>query len=309
MFDPITRGYLSGFFQKPLLSMWRLLRLMSIDGNDERRGMFRNLVCSLPSPYREEYLREIEWVVKQGRETSLFLPYDELGERMLPSGAIDHKRRMVYVNHAHRKLYFPGRDLQAVLNAYSSLVNDEGITGHGVRSKSPHSYVTQDFDVESGDVLLDVGCAEALFALDKIDVVRRAYLFEGLREWQKPLRATFLPYKDKTTLVFGYVGDGRNGTKRLQELVRESGDVRYFVKMDIEGAERSVLRASEEFMRSNKVRLSCCVYHRQDDAEVISDMLIKWGYSVSFSSGWTLPDCNGIHFPYFRHGVIRALNF
>ena len=62
-------------------------------------------------------------------------------------------------------------------------------------------------------------------------------------------------------------------------------------------------------LKSHKVKLSCCVYHRQDDAVVIKDMLKKMGYKTRFSDGYMLHWMNGIYFPYFRHGLIYAQNF
>jgi hypothetical protein len=79
--------------------------------------------------------------------------------------------------------------------------------------------------------------------------------------------------------------------------------------MDIEGWERTVIEGNAEFFKSAKVKLSCCVYHRQDDAQVIEAMLKKMGYKTRFSEGWMLPTMNGIHYPYFRHGVIYAQNY
>ena len=79
--------------------------------------------------------------------------------------------------------------------------------------------------------------------------------------------------------------------------------------MDIEGGERAVLASSADFLRTHKVKLSCCVYHRQDDAEVISGMLEELGFSLRYSDGYMLPLLGDIVFPYFRHGVVHARNF
>ena len=88
-----------------------------------------------------------------------------------------------------------------------------------------------------------------------------------------------------------------------------SYDNRFFVKMDIEGWERTVLDGNSDFFKNHKVKLSCCVYHRQDDSSVIEAMLKEMGYKTRFSDGYMLPTMNGIHYPYFRHGVIYAQNY
>ena len=96
---------------------------------------------------------------------------------------------------------------------------------------------------------------------------------------------------------------------KLSDTIEIASDRPCFVKMDIEGGERAVIRGNVDFLRSNKIKLSCCVYHRQDDAEVIGRLLTDIGFSISFSDGFMLPNMNGIHYPYFRHGVIYAKNY
>jgi hypothetical protein len=81
------------------------------------------------------------------------------------------------------------------------------------------------------------------------------------------------------------------------------------LKMDIEGGEKEVISGNADFLRQNKVKLSCCVYHNQEDAALIKNMLEKIGYETRFSKGYMLCDMNGVHFPYFRHGVIYARNY
>ena len=44
------------------------------------------------------------------------------------------------------------------------------------------------------------------------------------------------------------------------------------------------------------------------DAEVLSRLLEEAGFRVSYSEGWMLPVMNGLRYPYFRRGVIRAVN-
>ena len=73
--------------------------------------------------------------------------------------------------------------------------------------------------------------------------------------------------------------------------------------------EKDVLCGSKDFFLSHKVKLSCCTYHRQEDAAVISSLLEGWGYKVSFSDGYMVCLLNGLHPPYFRKGMIYAKNF
>ena len=177
--------------------------------------------------------------------------------------------------------------------------------------KSPHCYVTHDFNVANDDVVLDVGCAEALFALDVIDRASKAYIFEYEKEWRRPLRLTFEPFAEKVTIVEKLVSDQTCGkSTKLIDAVRDDLErkVNFFVKMDIEGWERTVIQGNADFFSTARVRLACCCYHRQDDAQVMEGLLRDMGYRTRFSEGYMLPTINGIHYPYFRRGVIYAQN-
>ena len=123
--------------------------------------------------------------------------------------------------------------------------------------------------------------------------------------------ANAVEISDKVFIVDKMVSNhtSRKTTRIIDAIAGKVGEKeRYFVKMDIEGGERAVIAGNEDFFRENRVKLSCCVYHRQDDASVIRDMLERFGYKTRFSDGYMLVDMNGIHFPYFRHGVIYAWN-
>ena len=277
----------------------------------------RNSVLSLPEAERIKYAKEIEFVrsIPLDRLHDIIFPYPTGTCQADSSKETEAGKRngLPYVVHKGKELYFPKNfTTKEACDAYHWLIDAEGLTGDGKREKSPHCYQTADFHVESGDVLLDIGCAEALFALDNIDMIKAAYVFECASRWRKPLQATFERYFPKTNIISKFVSDrSTRGTITLHDAMqtRLEGNEHFFVKMDIEGGERDVIRGNADFFRKNKVKLSCCVYHRQDDDVVIDKMLRELGYSTSFSSGFMLTGMNGIHFPYFRHGVIYAKNY
>ena len=58
-----------------------------------------------------------------------------------------------------------------------------------------------------------------------------------------------------------------------------------------------------------------CVYHRQDDEEILGNMMKKFGFTVTPSKGYMLFPAGDIELgkpsyehkpPYFRRGVIRC---
>ena len=292
--------------------VYNLMYFAKRSQEDNDFAMLRNSILSLPGEVREKYHDECAYIES--------LPPEGLGYIMFPYPSIQHKDGNMSIfktkgvscalHDGLKQLYFPSR--YAGTNYYCDLICREAVLGTGTLAKSPHCYQDKDFKVEEGDILLDVGCAEAIFALDNIEKVSKAYLFECAPEWRKPLKLTFAPYKDKVVIVNKLVSDKttRKSTTLADIVKPEMGKgAHFFVKMDIEGWERTVINGNGDFFKSAKVKLSCCVYHRQDDATVIEKMLKDMGYKTRFSEGWMLPTMNGIHYPYFRHGVIYAQNY
>jgi hypothetical protein len=292
--------------------VYNLLYFAEHSPTENELSYIRNCVLSLPDHVRMKFARECDYVSSLPLTdlNKLFIPYP--AKELVPADvAVGREDGVPYVEHRRNgKLYFPSYITDdEVRVAYTGLVNCENIIGDG---GSPHCYQDVSHFVEPGDVILDIGCAEALFALDNIEKASRVYLFEALRSWRRPLARTFAPHAEKTIFVNKLVSDktGRKSTTIADAIQADSGtEQRYFVKMDIEGGERFVIQANAEFFKNNKVKLSCCVYHRHDDADVIAGMLNSLGYSTRFSEGYMLSAMNGIHFPYFRHGVIYARNY
>ena len=274
----------------------------------------RNLtkaVLALPDNVRIQYADEISFLCSVSRLEAF--PYPRRNEGIALTkyvSGFDNRVQLPFVVHDGKRLYFThAESVHGAENSYRNFVENEGILGCGLREKSPHTYVTQSHHVEAGDVVIDIGCAEALFALQYSEMASHIYLYEALPCWQKPLECTFSPFRDKVTIFNKLVGDGSGQTVKLSDTIKIPSDRPCFVKMDIEGYEKDVLKGSKDFFLSHKVKLSCCTYHRQEDAEVISALLEEWGYKTSFSDGYMICLMNGLHPPYFRKGMIYARNF
>ncbi len=210
---------------------------------------------------------------------------------------------MPYVDHEGKKLYFPQKiTLKTQKKMYLDLVEEQ-------LPDSPHCYVTPDFSVNEGDVLFDVGSAEANFALSNIEKASRVVLFEASETWIKPLKATFAPWKDKITIVPKYVSNFNNSsTITIDAFVKEYGSrfIPDFVKMDVEGAEMDVLNGMKECLVEHKPKLAVTTYHKKNDFEEISYFLSNLGFNIRASTGVTLINEDGLSVPYFRKALIRA---
>ena len=309
--DPQTFEYVRGVVAHPLQSVYRLCRRLSVDDDREQREMLQNLALGLPDRIAGEYREELEFLARFPRNPHCMFPYRRVGESRAIESGIDSKTALPYVVHEGRRFFGP-RDMsqEEVANSYRYFTEEEGLLGSGGLAKSPHAYTDAVFTVEPGEVVVDIGCSDALFAFHHAEKASRIYLFESWSRWKPALEASFAPYRDKTEILDKFVTDHTAGKNiRLVDAVKGNPDDRYFIKMDIEGGERTVIEASRDFLTGNKVKLSCCVYHRQDDAETIVEMLKGMGFSTRFSKGYMLPLVNGIHFPYFRHGVVYAQNY
>ena len=311
-FHPQTQGHLRQVILHPLVCGCRLLRFLNQDDVRKQRLSLRNLAQGLPDRAAGEYLQEIENLKAFSSDDYPVFPYPYSDrEPLVVESGFDRKRQLPYVVHKGRS-FFGTKDQGAedIVRAYRYYVEDEGLLGTGRRIKSPHAYVGDDFKVEEGDVVIDVGCSDALFAFDNAEVAGKIYLFESWKKWRPALEASFEPFREKTHILSRLVSDKTNKREiRLVDAIREPDTSHYFIKMDIEGGERAVLASSADFLRRHKVKLSCCVYHRQDDAKVITGMLKELGFSVRYSDGYMLPLLGDIVFPYFRHGVVHARNF
>lgn len=255
----------------------------------------------------EEYKAESSYILKNG--VTIF-PYDVIDEVPFFESGIDDSLQLPYVCHKGKRLYFPRTySIEQCIGMYRSYIGEECLLGGHYREKQPHQYLTDTFDIEAGDVLIDVGCAEALLSLDSIEKVSRVYLFESDPVWIPALKATFKDYLEKVVIINKYVSDRDTETTiTLESALREEHGKQLFIKMDIEGAEIEVLEGSREYLTERQhVKLVCCTYHKQHDAEDIPRLLTEMGYEYEFSDGYMLYylDVN-MQYPYFRRGLVRA---
>ena len=242
-------------------------------------------------------------------DSLVFFPYKQLNSAGELQAKMDRRLKLPYVVHRGKRLYYPADySLEACIWAYRFLIEQDQILKGGCLEKAPHCYQSEQFKVENGDVLLDGGAAEGLFALDLIDTVSYAYIVEADAKWLPALKATFAPYSDKVKIVNKFLSDvvDESNTTIAELLSERKGSC--FVKMDIEGAEPKVIKGSLEFLRSrNDIKLSCCSYHYNDDAIELATLFDEIGYQHEFSEGWFFFACYDMPKPpYFRHALIRA---
>jgi hypothetical protein len=213
----------------------------------------------------------------------------------------DESKALYYVMHGDKKLYFPeSMSIEKIQNIYNSLLMEQDM-------KSPHRYLTKEFNITEETILADVGCAEGILALESIERAKRVYLFEYDTEWVKALEATFMPWQDKVTIVPKYVSDkSGSNTTTIDDYFRYiQGSL--LIKMDVEGSEEAVLAGAAETLNREHIKILCCTYHRQNDSEKFRQFFNSKGFQTEFSEGYMFfMQDKFIKPPYFRKGLIRA---
>jgi hypothetical protein len=218
----------------------------------------------------------------------------------------DEKLDLHYVLHNNKKLYFPSNfSIERIKKLYGGLVIEQ-------YEKSPHRYTNNDFWVQDGDILIDVGCADALFSLDQIEKVKRLILFENQDFWIEALHATFKPWENKVVIVNKFVDDhiDDDSTTLDHYLSGIIQDEECFIKIDVEGNELKVLNGAASFLRrAAMVKIAIASYHYQNDFEILTEWLQKLKYKTTHTRGYILfYFYKNLKPPYLRRCIIQAKN-
>jgi hypothetical protein len=286
------------------------LSLFSYDhAIDENTDLFRskiNLYFRLFPLRRKKFKNETDFINNKSDPGNLFsfvFPYQFVFDYDHNQVKVfrDEERDMFYVLHQGHRLYY-SRDFKSendIRLIYNGILMEQDV-------RSPHRYLTDEFNVKENDVVVDIGAAEGNFSLDVVERAGALYIFESDTNWSAALHATFEPWKERVHIINKYVsGVDSDDSVTLDSML---GDRHIdFIKIDAEGAEPSILKGSENIMRENKsLRVAMCTYHRQHDARKCGQILSAYNYTFTFSEGHMLFIHTKLTPPYFRRGLIRA---
>jgi hypothetical protein len=214
---------------------------------------------------------------------------------------LDEKFAFHYIIFEGKKLYFPKQYTQfQILWTMRGILKEQDIN-------SPHCYLTDEFQVEDGSILIDGGVAEGSFSLSNIERIKKLYLIEYQSEWVEALKLTFFPWKDKVEIIGKYLSDSvSENSISVDNFVEIYENEKYFVKYDIEGYEMKAFEGMKKFFIEVKnLKISVCTYHHEEDAKNIKKFLTDKGLICKFSNSYIVfVDENEV--PSFRKAVIRA---
>jgi hypothetical protein len=217
----------------------------------------------------------------------------------------DEQKGLLFTYWEGKKLYYKnGHQVKKAQVYFNSLLLEQD-------PNSPHRYLTSEFDVKQGDVIVDVGAAEGNFSLSVIEKASKVFLFEVEKDWIKALEATFGPWKEKVEIVQKYVSDVDNEQCiKLDTFFAKNQKVN-FIKADVEGAESQVINGAIGLINNqNDIRIAVCTYHRQTDAQQLEELLKAKGFRNHFSDKYMIfhyGSSNVVEPPYLRKAVLRGV--
>ena len=201
------------------------------------------------------------------------------------------------------RVYFPKEmDSEEIRNAVAEALIEQ-------HDKSPHRYLTEQFNIDYGDTAIFVGASDGIFCLSVIDQLKKVYLFEPDIKWFAPLNLTFAPWRGKVEVIQKYVSNTNDPQSvTLDSFLAARNEHVNYIQADIEGAEKELLLGARDTLaKSDKLKLSICCYHAQADQLELSEILRAKGYGIMYSRGymvmWMQLPCKK---PYLRKGVIYA---
>lgn len=252
-------------------------------------------------------IREILEYMKKSKILNVFnyKKMDDYYDNLKVQSGYDEENKLYYVIHCGKRMYMSSNfsTKEKAENYYKGLLKEQYI-------KSPHRYLTNNFNLDKSKCLVDCGGAEGIFTLENIDKIEKAYIFECDEEWIKALKLTFHPYKNKVQIIEKFVSDVNNIKEMTLDDLQKNISIEVdFIKMDIEGAEIKALNGAKKILQTNQnLKLILCCYHRQDDEKNMREILKE--FQIQTTKGymlfWYNEGLKSLKAPFFRRGILRA---
>ena len=168
-----------------------------------------------------------------------------------------------------------------------------------------HYYEIDETLVKKGDVVVDCGASEGAFSLKNYEKAQFIYIIEPVIIFTDALKKTFNNVKnieiincaltddisktvlmDQNSIFSSLKASTGKKTKSatIDELFYNKGIEIDFIKMDVEGAEESVLRGAAETIRRYKPKMAIAAYHDTNDwhemVRFVKDVCPKYNYKI-----------------------------
>jgi len=250
--------------------------------------IYKAMVTKKLKSYRKE------WLVKNGNES-----YFEINGAKLPDVSND-KNQIVSLMSAFEDVflvpyYYNDNHDKSVVEAVDKFMIE-----------GPYGYSDGNFDVtvKSGDIVIDAGAWIGDFSAYAASKGAVSYAFEPVNDTFNllcktaelndnkiyPIRKGLSDTNKETTIKVSQTnsgesslildsGKGENQTillTTLDHFAEENNLERIdFIKADIEGAERDMLKGATHVLRTFAPKLAICTYHLPDDPEVLENIILE----------------------------------
>ncbi|MCM1215149.1 MAG: DUF6492 family protein [Lachnospiraceae bacterium] len=225
----------------------------------------------------------IEYIGREHRIDPISYDFVKEYNELPVTVCLDGECGMYYIPYKGRRMFFPkGWDQEKIVRYYRSVIMEQD-------ERSPHCYADETFGVKAGDVVVDVGAAEGIFALNCIDIVSKLYIIEADAAWIPALEQTFRDDGEKVQFICGFLDSYHDGSHVSIDGLFAQEEINY-IKMDIEGAEKeALLGAKKTLERCKNIRCAICAYHCRGDEEGIQSILTGYGFETKTSKGYMCP--------------------
>jgi FkbM family methyltransferase len=191
--------------------------------------------------------------------------------------------------------------------------------------EGPYGYKDGDFDVrvKQGDVVIDVGAWAGDFSAYAVSKGARCYAFEPVNKTFAmlcetselnagnihPIQKGLGSKECEVNITISETNSGENSmvikndhflkeekiaVTTLDQFVAENNLSKIdFIKVDIEGAERDMLKGATQVLKTFAPKLAICTYHLPDDPQVLEEIILEAN-----------PDYKVIH---LRHKLFAAV--
>jgi FkbM family methyltransferase len=165
-------------------------------------------------------------------------------------------------------------------------------------------YEIPNVTIEPDDIVIDCGSNMGLFSVVAAGRCQKSYAFEPVPETHKFIEQISKKYPNIElcpyalgdhigTAMFTTDADTNFSNHIVSNIDRESGGTQVniitvdefvkqnklrkidFIKADIEGAERDMLRGARDTLRTMQPKLAICEYHLPDDPEVLESIILE----------------------------------
>lgn len=154
------------------------------------------------------------------------------------------------------------------------------------------TYCYENVTVNEGDIVIDAGAFVGAFSLYASSKALKVYAFEPSTENRKRLEVTvkdinveIVPFAlhNETKLISfsddnitSKIGQGKEvQAVSLDDFVAERGIRVDFIKSDIEGNERNLLKGATNVLKTYAPKLAICTYHFPEDREVLTKIILE----------------------------------